>query len=161
MASQRLRFVIDRLYKPVAIDTRLVFALSREDAKALPRLPSVAVISVTAPDRPQASLAGVEYLLRISFADFDFENPSVSARAQARLPDKFTSDHARKIGSFVESLPAAVRTIVVHCEGGFSRSCSCAIAMGLRELYGFTVEPEQLTEANPSVKKALIHTLKK
>ncbi len=158
MTSQRLQFVIDRLYKPLTIDNRQVFALSRSDAETLPRLPSMAVISITAPGQPPASLDGVEHLLRLCFSDVSFANPNLSDRAKTKLPDRFTPEHACQIGAFIDSLPTTVRTIVVHCAGGFSRSC--AVAQGLHELYGFIVEPERLTEANPSVKAVLVQTLK-
>jgi len=61
--TQRLRDIVDKLYKPPADGVRQVFALSRSEAEKLPRLPSIAVISVTAPERPLASLDGFEHLL--------------------------------------------------------------------------------------------------
>lgn len=56
--TQRLPDVVGKLYKPLENGMRQVFALSRGDAEKLPRLPSIAVISVIAPERPAASLDG-------------------------------------------------------------------------------------------------------
>lgn len=72
--KKRLKDVIGSLYKP-STGSRQAFALPRADAEQLPRLPSVAVISITAPERPPAAVGGFEYLLRLSFADVDFLNP--------------------------------------------------------------------------------------
>ncbi|GAF76260.1 unnamed protein product, partial [marine sediment metagenome] len=47
--TQRLPDVVGKLYKPLENGMRQVFALSRGDAEKLPRLPSIAVISVIAP----------------------------------------------------------------------------------------------------------------
>ncbi|RQV65886.1 hypothetical protein DF018_22155 [Burkholderia cenocepacia] len=42
--------------------------------------------------------------------------------------------HAVTIRSFVEYLPEEITAVVVHCEGGYSRSC--AIALGLHQPNG-------------------------
>nr|WP_150682593.1 hypothetical protein [Pandoraea iniqua] len=146
---QRLREVIGRLYRPPAGGERQVFALSRADAERLPRLPSIAVISITAPERPPASLDGFTQLLRLSFADVDFLAPDLSARAKARRGSAFTSAHAAEIRSFVERLPEEIASVVVHCEGGYSRSC--AVALSLHRIYGYHVELQHLANANPSI----------
>ncbi|CAL62345.1 Hypothetical protein HEAR2210 [Herminiimonas arsenicoxydans] len=65
--KKRLKDVIGSLYKPSA-GVRQAFALPRADAEQLPRLPSVAVISITAPERPPAAVDGFEHLLRLIFA---------------------------------------------------------------------------------------------
>ncbi|CAM8798793.1 Tyrosine specific protein phosphatases domain-containing protein [Burkholderia pseudomallei] len=146
---QRLPDVFDRLYRPPAGDVRQVFALSRDDAEKLPRLPSLAIISITAPERPPARLDGFNHLLRLSFADVDFLKPELSRKAKEKLSRAFTPEQARVVRSFVEGLPDAVSSIVVHCEGGYSRSC--AIALGLHRLYGYRVETMYLLQANPSI----------
>lgn len=145
--TPRLRTVIDALYRP--IPGRRVFALSRVEAEKLPRLSTVAVISITAPERPLACLDGFTNLLRLSFADVDHLAPDLSARAREKIPKAFTADQAKNVLSFVEGLPPDILSIVVHCEGGQSRSC--AVAAVLHELYGYPVEPERLLRANPSV----------
>jgi len=40
-------------------------------------------------------------------------------------------------------------SVVVHCEGGYSRSC--AIALALHRLYGYQAEIEHLSQANSSI----------
>lgn len=149
--SRRMKFVIDKLYRPAltAGAERQVFAVSRVEAEQLPGLPTVAVISIVTPGRPPASLDGVEYLLRLQFEDVDFLNANLSKRAREKLPGAFTAAQARQIRSFVDGLPESVHSIVIHCEGGFSRSC--AVALGLNKLYNFQVELERLEHANPSV----------
>ena len=154
----RLSTVVSKLYRPPANgEPRQVFALSRSDAERVPRLPSIAVISITAPDRPAAELDGFDYLLRISFADVDFLDPERSRRAKAKLAN-FTPEHAELVCTFIDSLPVAVSTIVVHCEGGYSRSC--AIARGLHEFYGYAVDMRHLENANPSVLHVFMQTAK-
>lgn len=151
--KQRLKDVIDSLYKPPP-GFRQAFALPRADAEQLPRLASVAVISITAPERPPAALDGFEHLLRLSFADVDFLNPAISTRAKDKLPHAFKATHAEQIHSFVDQLPEHVSSIVVHCEGGFSRSC--AVVLCLHKLYGYQVDLSELEQANPSIVKVLM-----
>ncbi|QOH34629.1 hypothetical protein C7S14_5840 [Burkholderia cepacia] len=143
-----------KLYKPPADGSRQVFALSRSDAEKLPRLPSIAVISVTAPERPPASLDGFAHLLRLSFADVDFLSPNFSNKSRGKLVHAFTAEQALAIHSFVEGLPTEVLSVVVHCEGGYSRSC--AIALALHRLYGYQAEIEYLSQANPSVVRMMV-----
>lgn len=57
------------------------------------------------------------------------------------------------IRSFVESLPDEITAVVVHCEGGYSRSC--AVALGLHRLYGYNVEMEHLAHANSSILRVI------
>lgn len=140
---------IAKLYHPPRGRARQVLAVSRDVAEKLPRLESVAVISVTAPGRPPANLDGFERVLRLSFADVDFLNPDLSARAKQKLVHAFRPEHAEAILAFVRELPADVATIIVHCEGGYSRSC--AIALALHRLYGYATETGLLTSANASV----------
>ena len=149
--TQRLKAVIDELYRPA--QRRKVFALSRAEAESLPRLPTMAVISITAPERPSANLDGFEHLLRLSFVDVDHLGTELSARASDKVSRTFTAEQAKQVLSFVTGLPPGILSIVAHCEGGYSRSC--AVAYMLNELYGYTVELERLQNANPSVIKML------
>lgn len=151
--KKRLKDVIGSLYKPPP-GPRQAFALPRADAEQLPRLPSVAVISITAPERPPAALEGFEHLLRLSFADVDFLNPEISARAKDKLPHAFKATHAEQIRSFIDQLPEHVSSVVVHCEGGFSRSC--AVVLCLHKLYGYQVDLSELEQANQSIVKVLM-----
>lgn len=151
---QRLHEVVGKLYKPPADGSRQVFALPRSDAEKLPRLPSIAVISVTAPERPLASLDGFAHLLRLSFEDVDFLSPNLSNKSRGKLAHAFTAEQAQAIHSFVEALPIDVVSIVVHCEGGYSRSC--AIALALHRLYGYQAEIKHFSQANPSVVRMMV-----
>ncbi|MCA7913254.1 hypothetical protein LGM62_40840 [Burkholderia contaminans] len=96
-----------------------------------------------------ASLDGFPHLLRLSFADVDFLSPSLSKKSRGKLVHAFTAEQAQAIHSFIEALPTEIVSVVVHCEGGYSRSC--AIALALHRLYGYQAEIEHLSQANPSV----------
>lgn len=152
--AQQLQDILSKLYRPPADGPRQVFALSRADAEKLPVLPSVAVISITAPERPPARIAEFTYVLRLSFADIDFLKPDLSERARGRLAQAFTSEQASVIRQFVEALPEDIRSVVIHCEGGYSRSC--AVAVALHRLYGYLASFEHLSDANPSVIQVLM-----
>lgn len=149
--TPRLKSVIDALYRPG--QQRKVFALSRTEAENIPRLPTIAIISITAPERPPANLVGFDHLMRLSFADVDHLSTTLSARGREKVSKAFTLDQAGQVLSFVDALPNSVLSIVVHCEGGYSRSC--AVAYVLQELYGYAAELERLQKANPSVIKML------
>lgn len=151
--AQRLQDILGKLYKPPRDGIRQVFALSRADAEKLPQLPSIAVISITAPERPPASIGGFVHVLRLSFADVDFLNPELSKRAREKLAHAFTLEQSQAIRSFVETLPGEVASLVVHCEGGYSRSC--AVAVSLHRLYGYHAEVQHLAQANPSIVRVM------
>jgi len=151
--TQRLQDVFGKLYKPPPGGIRQVFALSRAEAEKLPQLPSIAVISITAPERPPANIGNFVHMLRLSFADVDFLNPNLSNKARSNLAHAFTAEHGYAIRSFVEALPDEITAVVVHCEGGFSRSC--AVAVALHRLYGYQAEPQHLSKANPSIVRVM------
>jgi len=151
---QRLTDIFGKLYRPPADGSRQVFALSRADAEKLPQLPSIAVISITAPGRPPADIKGFAHVLRLSFADVDFLNPNLSDRARAKLDHVFTPEHSHAIRSFVEALPIEAASLVIHCEGGYSRSC--AVALAVHRLYGYHVQLQHLTDANPSIVRVMM-----
>nr|WP_254600644.1 hypothetical protein [Achromobacter kerstersii] len=146
---QTLAEVVSRLYRPPEDGIRQVLALSRHDAEKLPRLPSIAIISVTSPERPLANLDGFDNLLRLRFEDVDFLSPDISMKARKKLVHAFTAVQAKAIRSFVSALPEEIRSVVVHCEGGYSRSC--AVALAIHRLYGYHAETKYLVQANPSV----------
>ncbi|HDR8961652.1 hypothetical protein LGN06_20550 [Burkholderia vietnamiensis] len=98
--------------------------MSRDDAEKLPRLPSLAIISITAPERPPARLDGFNHLLRLNFADVDFLKPDQSRKAKENLARAFIPEHADMIRSFTEGLPDEINAAIVHYEGGYSRSCA-------------------------------------
>lgn len=151
--AQRLQDILGKLYRPPADGRRQVFALSRADAERLPELPSIAIISITAPERPPANLAGFAHVLRLRFDDVDFLNPELSARAKEKLPHAFTAEHGSAIRTFVETLPPEIASVVVHCEGGYSRSP--AIAVALHRLFGYHAELAHLRQANPSIVRVM------
>lgn len=154
--NQRLKDVVAKLYRSPANRVRQVFALSRAEAERLPRLSFVAVISITAPERPLARVEGFDHLLRLSFADVDFLSPSLSRKAKEKVVYAFTPEQARLVNAFLDMLPDEVSAIVIHCEGGYSRSC--AIALALHQLRGYRVEMERLSEANPFVVSVMMQT---
>ncbi|MDR6584334.1 putative protein tyrosine phosphatase [Herbaspirillum frisingense] len=145
--NTRVKDVIAKLYRPPTHGRR-VFALSRDDAEKIPLITGVAAISITAPEKAPAQLPAYEYLLRLSFADVDFLG-ELSARAAEKLPDAMTRQDAEAILEFVQALPSSIHSLVVHCEGGFSRSAG--VVMALKELYGYEVEEERLAQANQSI----------
>ncbi len=151
---QRLQDILSKLYRPTPGEIRQVFTLARSDAEKLPELPSIAVISITAPERPPAKIRAFEHVLRLSFADVDFLNPQLSKKARDKLPHAFTREHVHAICSFVEALPDEICSLVVHCEGGYSRSC--AVALALSQLYGYRVDFQHLSEANRSIVKLMV-----
>ncbi|MGJ7467642.1 hypothetical protein ACR732_24735, partial [Comamonas thiooxydans] len=63
--------------------------------------------------------------------------------------DGFTPQQANDIHAFVKALTPEIRSVVVHCEGGYSRSCGVVLA--LHNIYGFAVNASSLSQANRSV----------
>ena len=151
--SSRLKSIIARLFHPLQ-SGRQVIAVSRHEAEHLPPLSSLAVISITGPDRPPANLPRIPQVLRLSFADVDFERHDLSERAQQKLPQAFQHEQAIAIHTFVQELPAEIASIVLHCEGGFSRSS--AIALGLADHYGYQVWVKDESSTNRSVLRRLL-----
>ncbi|WP_458762836.1 protein-tyrosine phosphatase family protein [Cupriavidus basilensis] len=155
--NKHLSEVIAMLYRASTNGVRRAFALSRAEAERLPPLPWVAIVSITAPERPPAMLDGFVHMLRLSFADVDFMSFAPSPRARAKLGHAFTIEQAQAIRHFVETLPGGVTSVVVHCEGGYSRSC--AVVLALHHLYGYEVELSKLAQANPSVLQLMMHVV--
>ncbi|WP_266180808.1 hypothetical protein [Dyella humicola] len=145
--------MIARLYRPPG-GRRQVIAVSRQEAAQLPPLLTLAVISITAPDRARAKLPPIAHMLRLSFADVDFDRRELSERARQKLPQAFQHEQAIAIHTFVRGLPPTVASIVVHCEGGFSRSS--AIALGLANHYGYEAWVKDEASANRSVLNRLL-----
>lgn len=150
--GQSLKVVIDLMYKP-ALGQRRAIAVSRGVAEQLPPLPNVAMISITNPGRANAEVDGFTQLLRLSFSDVDHLNSEISARAKEKIKNGFTKVQAEEVHAFVRNLPAEIRTLIVHCEGGYSRSCG--VVMSLHKIYGFTVDASSLAQANESVMKIM------
>ncbi|MCP1289673.1 hypothetical protein NK214_05660 [Chromobacterium sp. S0633] len=152
--AQRLKNIFSRLCTPPTDGGRQVFTLSRADAERLPELPSIALISITAPERPPANIGDFRHVLRMSFADVDFLNPVLSDKARKKLAHAFTEEQRDAVCTFVEALPEEVSTLIIHCEGGYSRSC--AIARALHQLYGYHVGQGHLLDANRSIVRVIL-----
>lgn len=150
--NNRVKDVIAKLYRPPERGRR-VFALSRGDTEKIPLIAGVVVVSITAPEKAPAQLPAYEYLLRLSFADVDFLG-ELSARAAEKLPVAMTRQDAEAILEFVQAHPSSIHSLVIHCEGGFSRSAG--VVKALNELYGYEVEEARLAQANQSVMKSLV-----
>lgn len=140
--------VISHLYRPPAVG-RQVFALPRGEAERLPLIAGVAVISITAPEKPPAQLRDFDQVLRLSFADVDFNSQDITPRAKAKMPNAFTRTDAAHIISFLTNLPATIHSIVVHCEGGYSRSC--AVALFIHQQFAAATDVARLSEHNKSI----------
>ena len=105
--------------------TKLGFT-SRLRAEALAPNAQTAVISITDPGTPEATLAsGFRDVLRLAF----FDAVPADEYLPAPLPGLFDHRMARQIGDFVGQLQAAADDIavIVHCEYGVSRSAAVAL----------------------------------
>lgn len=87
-------------------------------------------------------------LLRLSFADVDFQKSELSSRAKSKFDAAFDQKHAGQICNFIESLPVEISSAVMHREGRYS--LSMAVVQALHDLYGFQVDEKTLQQANHS-----------
>lgn len=122
--AQCLQDVLGNLYRPSGDGLRQVFTLSWSDAECLPILASIAVIPITAPARPAASLGSFIHVLHLGFADVDFLNLDLSDWARVRLADAVTIERADAIRIFVEGCPMRYRQWPFTAK----RATPCAIA---------------------------------
>ena len=155
--SKRTSEIISKIYRH-PVEGRQVLTASIAEAEALPLLPGVAVISIVAPGRAPANLPEYQHLLRLSFTDVDFLDKNLTERAKAKLNAAMTPPQAKELHAFIRELPSAIHTVLVHCQGGFSRSPGVAAA--LHAVYGYSIEPERLKQANKSVTQLLIEVVK-
>lgn len=105
---------------------RQVSYTSRQHAESLTASPQVAVISITDPGTPEASLAaGFADILRLAF----YDAVPADEYLPAPLPGMFDLKMARRIGEFVGKLHATADEVLllVHCEYGVSRSAAVAL----------------------------------
>lgn len=92
---------------------------SQAKAEALSARRNWAVISITAPGEPEASLQeGWHSVIRLQFDDVD-----VSESSEFKL---FDAADAANIVSFVSVVKNQVEGILVHCYAGISRSAAIA-----------------------------------
>lgn len=105
---------------------RQVSFTSRLRAESLAASPHIAVISITDPGTPEASLdGGFTDVLRLAF----FDAVPADEYLPAPFPGMFDHLMARQIGDFVRELHAAPADValMVHCEYGVSRSAAVAL----------------------------------
>ena len=95
-----------------------------------------AVISITDPGQAPAVLTGATHVLRLSF--FDLVEP-IDTDPRFGPESLFGARHAQALQQFVQGLEAAgcVRTLVVHCEAGVSRSAAVALCVATLTGYAF------------------------
>jgi predicted protein tyrosine phosphatase len=92
------------------------------EAKTMPGWSTAAMISITQPHGFEADLMdGWHSVYRVTFHDADPENIKTK---KVRFP--ITDEQAIKIVEFVKAVSPEVKTIVVHCGGGISRSAAVA-----------------------------------
>ncbi|RSE57630.1 hypothetical protein EGT81_19535 [Alcaligenes faecalis] len=133
-----------------------VYFLSQQEAERLAPVSSAAMISITDPDKPLAQLGQWDYLLRESFYDGGYSRETIHTMKET-FPFKYASyidsEQAHRLVAFLDCLiQQGVREIYVHCYYGRSRSG--AVAMFLRDKYGFTPNKE-IDRPNRTVYKML------
>ncbi len=138
-----------------------VYFLSQLEAERLAPVSGAAMISITDPDKAPAQLGQWDYLLRESFYDGGYSRETIRTMKES-FPFKYASyidaEQAQRIVGFLENLiQKGVREIYVHCYYG--RSHSGAVAMYLRDKYGFTPNKE-IERPNRTVYKLLENPLR-
>lgn len=100
-----------------------ILFVSREAAQRFQSPEPWAAISITDPGSAPAQMAcpKCQAVLRLSFSDVDHSEGDYTVL--------FSSAVAREILDFVEAWAPRVRTLLIHCEAGVSRSCATAAAL--------------------------------
>lgn len=97
--------------------------MSRLQAENLPGSDALAMISITGPDSDEALLlVGWKSVLRVAFDDNDPRIVRHKQRKTPRIP--MTEQDALAIVNFVHETAPFVTGIMVHCQGGISRSAA-------------------------------------
>jgi len=110
---------------------REVIFVNRSKSEETFGLKNWAVISITDPDdQPAKLMDGWMAVHRLSFQDLD---PTSSSEKKLRTRVLMTKDQAREIAAFVASVADDVEGILVHCQGGISRSA--AVSKWIAEEY--------------------------
>lgn len=111
------------------IQTRFI---SRQEAEKLTGNESMAMISITQPGCEEATLLnGWKSVLRVAFDDND---PKIVRHKQRKTPRiAMTEQQALAIVQFVHENAPVVTGLIVHCQGGISRSA--AVAKWISEAY--------------------------
>jgi len=121
-----------------------ILFMSQQDAETLVPNKDVAIISIVGIQSPPRRLKGWTNRLDLHFDDIVQPTPGYKS---------FTPIDAQRIKSFVKHLPSNVKTIVVHCLHGASRSAG--VAKWLNEVYKTNEFPIFYSAYNPLVYKLL------
>jgi predicted protein tyrosine phosphatase len=109
---------------------RVIF-VSQRQAERMDGRQTAALVSITDPGVPGALLSpGWGGLLRLSFHDAD----PVTFPDSDRHLTGMSIEQAIAVRRFIAALPAKVRSLVIHCRSGISRSASLAKAVA--EVHG-------------------------
>jgi len=94
---------------------------------------------------------GLDFLLKISFSDVHPLVKGTSKKASHLGQEMFTVKRVEAIKRLVGELSESVKTWVIHCEGGYSRSADVAFALyqlsGYRTDLGYLKEGKSLSYA--------------
>ncbi len=127
---------------------------SRKQAEQLRGTPFVAVISITDPGTPEATLDPLfRHVLRLAF----YDAVPADEYLPAPLPGLFDYHMAGQISAYLEELHSAPvdMSLIVHCEFGVSRSA--AVALFASALTGAPLKAREFTyEANQWVLDQLL-----
>jgi predicted protein tyrosine phosphatase len=98
--------------------------------------PTAAIVSITDPGQPDAKLKfGWGATLRLAFHDSD---PVTFPLANQDMTS-MSEDQGKQVAQFMASMPLAVRSVIVHCRSGISRSAG--IAKAIAEAHGLAFDP--------------------
>ena len=108
-----------------------VIFTNRRTAEARPGDPAWAVISISQPGDPAQLIDGWHSVHRVEFHDADPDRTTTRKRKEARVV--MDAQQAKQIIKFVKDVAPEVVGIMVHCQGGISRSA--AVAKWIAERY--------------------------
>lgn len=108
-----------------------VVFVNRKTAETRPGDPWWALISISQPGDPAQLIDGWHAVHRVDFHDADPDRTTTRKRKEVRVV--MDAKQAKEINKFVKDVAPNVRGILVHCQGGISRSA--AVAKWIAELY--------------------------
>lgn len=108
-----------------------VIFVNRRTAETRPGDPAWALISISQPGYPAQLIDGWHSVLRVEFHDADPDRTTSRKRKEVRVV--MDAKQAKQINKFVNEVAPAVTGIMVHCQGGISRSA--AVAKWIAERY--------------------------
>lgn len=127
-----------------------VMFVSRPVAEKMPGWADGVIISITEPEAGEAALMqGWHAVHRVVFHDTE---PGKVNRAKVVV--MMTEAHAIDIARFVRAVAPDVKTIVVHCKGGISRSA--AVAKWIAEAYSLPFD-HRYSSFNKHVHRLLVN----